>query len=72
MADSGDPDFRDEEWTESDPERTGNDEAVASISYPGTGYLAFYIDIKHKSPSGFEYTQSTRMFVTDTARIWLK
>jgi len=72
IADSDDTDFRDEEWTESDPERTGNDEAVASIRYPETGYLAFYIDLKHKSPSGFEYTQSTRMFVTDTARIWLK
>lgn len=72
IADSDDPDFRDEEWTESDPEKTGNDEAVASIRYPETGYLAFYIDLKHKSPTGLEYTQSTRMFVADTARIWLK
>jgi PhoPQ-activated pathogenicity-related protein len=72
IADSDDPDFRDEEWTESDPEMTGNDEAVASIRYPETGYLAFYIDLKHKSPSGFEYTQSTRMFVADTARLRIK
>ena len=44
-----------------------NDETVTSIRYPETGYLAFYIDLKHKSPSGSEYTQSTRMFVADTA-----
>lgn len=72
IADSDDPDFRDEEWTESDPDITGNDQTVASIRYPESGYLAFYVDLKHKSPSGFEYTQSTRMFVADTVRVRLK
>ncbi len=72
IADSDDPDFRDEEWVESDPDITGNDQTVASIRYPESGYLAFYVDLKHKSPSGFEYTQSTRMFVADTVRVRLK
>jgi len=71
-ADSDDTDFRDEEWVESDPGIIGNDQTVASLRYPESGYLAFYLDLKHKSPSGFEYTQSTRIFVADTARIWLK
>jgi PhoPQ-activated pathogenicity-related protein len=71
IADSDDPDFRDEEWTESDPETIGNDETVTLIRYPEKGYLAFFIDLKHKSPSGSEYTQSTRMFVADSASIWL-
>ena len=72
IADSDDTDFRDEEWIESDPDITGNDQTVASIRYPESGYLAFYVDLKHKSPSGFEYTQSTRMFVADTVRVRLK
>jgi len=72
VADSDDLDFRDEEWSETNPEKIGNSETVASISYPESGYLAFYIDLKHKSPSGIEYTQSTRMFVADTTHLMLK
>jgi PhoPQ-activated pathogenicity-related protein len=72
IADSYDLDFRDEEWLESDPVNVNNNETTASIRYPESGYLAFYIDLKHKSPSGFEYTQSTRMFVADTSRLMLK
>ncbi|HBC78696.1 MAG TPA: PhoPQ-activated pathogenicity-like protein PqaA type [Bacteroidales bacterium] len=72
IADSDDLDFRDEEWLESDPEKTGNKETTASIRFPESGYLAFYVDLKHKSVSGTEYTQSTRMFVADTARLRLK
>jgi PhoPQ-activated pathogenicity-related protein len=72
IADSGDLDFRDEEWLESDPEKVSNNETTALIRYPESGYLAFYVDLKHKSPSGFEYTQSTRMFVADTSRLRLK
>jgi PhoPQ-activated pathogenicity-related protein len=71
MADSGDLDFRDEEWLESDPEKVSNNETTASIRIPESGYIAFYVDLKHKSPSGFEYTQSTRMFVADTSRLML-
>ena len=72
IADSDDLDFRDEEWSESDPEKIGNNETTASIRFPESGYLAFYVDLKHKSPSGIEYTQSTRMFVADTSRLMLK
>jgi PhoPQ-activated pathogenicity-related protein len=72
IADSDDLDFRDEEWSEADPEKISNNETVASIRYPESGYLAFYVDLKHKSPSGIEYTQSTRMFVADTTHVMLK
>ena len=72
IADSEDLDFRDEEWSEADPEKINDNETTASINYPESGYLAFYFDLKHKSPSGFEYTQSTRMFVADTIRLRIK
>jgi PhoPQ-activated pathogenicity-related protein len=72
IADSDDLDFRDEEWSESDPEKTGNAETTASFRFPESGYIAFYIDLKHKSPSGTLYTQSTRMFVADTRHLMLK
>lgn len=72
IADSDDLDFRDEEWSETNPEKISNSETVASFKNPGSGYLAFYVDLKHKSPSGIEYTQSTRIFVADTAHLLLK
>jgi PhoPQ-activated pathogenicity-related protein len=72
IADSDDLDFRDEEWSESDPEKIGNNETTASIRFPEKGYLAFYVDLKHKCTSGTDYTQSTRMFVADTSHVMLK
>ena len=72
IADSEDLDFRDEKWVETNPEKIDSNETLASISYPESGYLAFYVDLKHKSPSGIEYTQSTRMFVADTTHLLLK
>jgi PhoPQ-activated pathogenicity-related protein len=72
IADSDDLDFRDEEWSESNPEKIDNKETTASIRFPESGYLAFYVDLKHKCTSGTEYTQSTRMFVADTSHLMLK
>ncbi|MCW3116525.1 MAG: PhoPQ-activated pathogenicity-like protein PqaA type [Chitinophagaceae bacterium] len=34
-------------------------------AFPASGFKAFYLDLKYKNPNGGEYTESTRMFVTD-------
>jgi PhoPQ-activated pathogenicity-related protein len=34
-------------------------------SFPDSGFKAFYLDLIYKDPNGGEYTESTRMFVTD-------
>ena len=36
-----------------------------AASFPDAGFKAFYLDLKYKDPNGGEYTESTRMFVTD-------
>ncbi len=64
-ADSEDRDFRDESWDSVSLSVSGVDEVTTTISYPESGYKAFYIDLKYKDPNGETFVQSTRMFVAD-------
>jgi hypothetical protein len=41
-------------------------------AYPASGYRAFYVDLTYKAPMGGTYTESTRMFMTDTDEVFLK
>ena len=34
-------------------------------SFPDSGFKAFYLDLIYKDPNGGQFTESTRMFVTD-------
>lgn len=63
-SESDDRDFRDEKWTSQSLNAAGKAEIPVEITYPSTGFKAFYIDLKYKAPAGSDYTQSTRMFVT--------
>ncbi len=70
-ADSNDRDFRDEEWTEKDLDKKGGKEITVTIEYPESGYKAFYLDLEYKAPFGSNYTQSTRIFLADSKKIYL-
>jgi PhoPQ-activated pathogenicity-related protein len=64
-ADSEDRDFRDEEWS-SKPLSLDNKEKIeVKVTFPESGFLAFYVDLKYSDPNGGEYTKSTRMFVAN-------
>lgn len=64
-ADSEDRDFRDEEWTGVSLNAKNMENVEAEINYPESGFKAFYLDLKYTDPNGEEYTESTRMFVTN-------
>ena len=34
-----------------------------------TGYRSFYVDLKYKDANGAEFTESTRVFMTDDKKI---
>ena len=42
------------------------------IDYPKSGYKAFYLELKYKSPFGADFTQCTRMFVTSDKNVIFK
>lgn len=39
------------------------------VDYPQSGYKAFYVELKYKSPFGQDFTQCTRMFVTSDKQV---
>lgn len=63
-ANSTDRDFRDETWTSTDLDLPRAASVSATIPLPTDGYQAFYVDLIYKGPTGKEYSQSTRVFVT--------
>ncbi len=73
-TDSEDTDFRDEKWAgKSLGLKKKKPSIITAIQpFPDNGYRAFYLDLKYKDPNGGEYTESTRMFVTDNDEVFLK
>lgn len=71
-ADSKDRDFRDEKWSGKSLNAAGKPEIKVEVKIPESGFKAFYIDLKYKAPFGDDYTQSTRMFVTNNKQLLLK
>ncbi len=65
-ATSADREFRDKTWTSTSLGKPGVESFTFETPVPATGYQAFYIDLKYKAPFGGEYTQSTRMFLSDS------
>jgi len=68
-ADSQDRDFRDEQWSSYELDVPDHSTLSAIMSYPETGYRAFYVDLTYSDLYGREYTLSTQMFVTDQDEI---
>jgi len=71
-AESQNQDFRDDKWSGSNLNAANKAEILVEIKYPETGFKAFYVDLKYKAPFGEDYTQSTRMFVTNESKLLLK
>lgn len=71
-ADSKDKDFRDEKWESKSLGISKKSKINYKQSFPSSGYRAFYLDLKYEDPNGGTYTESTRMFVTNTEEVFLK
>jgi PhoPQ-activated pathogenicity-related protein len=65
-ATSADREFRDKIWNNVSLGKAGVAEFAYEIDIPQTGYQAFYIDLKYKTPYAGDFTQSTRMFLVGT------
>lgn len=68
-ADSKDMDFRNDKWAPRSLGIKNKSKVIALEAYPKTGYRAFYLNLKYKDANGGEYTQSTRVFMTDDKKI---
>ncbi|GAB4033301.1 PhoPQ-activated pathogenicity-related family protein [Spirosoma gilvum] len=71
-ANSTDRIFQDEKWEGKSLGLNHTGSVSVSEPYPASGYRAFYVDLKYKSPTGGTYTESTRMFMTDNDEVFLK
>lgn len=71
-ADSKDEDFRDEKWYDKSLHAANKAEIKVEIKTPESGFKAFYVDLKYKATFGDNYTQSTRMFVSNNKNLLLK
>lgn len=71
-ADSKDRDFRDEKFSGQSLNAAGKPEVTVKVKLPDSGFKAFYVDLKYKAPFGDDYTQSTRMFVSNDKKLLLK
>jgi PhoPQ-activated pathogenicity-related protein len=69
-ADSPDMDFRNDKWQSSTLGIKSKSRIEALEEFPLSGYRAFYINLKYKDARGGEYTESTRVFMTDTKKLY--
>jgi len=68
-ASSKDLDFRNDTWESKSLGIKNKSKVVITKSFPADGYLAFYLNLKYKDANGGEYTESTRVFMTDDKKI---
>ena len=68
-ADSKDMDFRNDKWESKSLGIKNKSIVIALEAFPATGYRAFYLNLKYKDATGGEYTESTRVFMTDDKKI---
>ncbi|AWV98508.1 PhoPQ-activated pathogenicity-related family protein [Arcticibacterium luteifluviistationis] len=66
---SSDQDFRNNLWMSKKIKLNDLPNIKLTQEYPKKGFQAFYVDMKYKSPTGGTYTVSTRVFVTDGAKV---
>lgn len=69
-ADSPDLDFRNDRWESTTLGIKNKSNVEAIEEFPTTGYRAFYVNLKYKDALGQEYTESTRVFMTDTKKLY--
>jgi len=71
-ANAEDMNFRKAVWTGKSLAAGGKGKVNFTEKFPERGNRAFYLDLKYRNFNGSEYTQSTRMFVTDKDELKLK
>jgi len=64
--------FRDKKWSFVGLNAEKKPVVEVAVDYPKSGFKAFYIELKYKSPFGADFTQCTRMFVTSDKQVLLK
>jgi PhoPQ-activated pathogenicity-related protein len=69
-ADSPDMDFRNDKWESKSLGINHKSTVNVTEEFPASGYRAFYINLKYKDSKGGEYTESTRVFMTDTKKVF--
>lgn len=70
---STDTDFRNDKWEGKSLNLRKKTPVITSTQpYPADGYRAFYLDLKYKDANGGEYTESTRMYVSDNDEVFVK
>jgi len=65
-ADSKDQDIRDDKWTGKSLGIKNRASINVHQAFPASGFRAFYIDLKYKNKNGGTYTESTRVFLTNS------
>lgn len=65
VSESDDRDFRDEKFVSENISSSHMEETEYKITFPETGYKAFYIDLEFSDSNGGKFTKSTRMFLVD-------
>ncbi len=68
-ADSEDRDFRDETWSSDKINPAKDKTTIQKITFPKSGFKAFYMDLEYEDPNGGTYTKSTRMYLADDDEI---
>lgn len=68
-ADSPDQDFRNDKWESRSLGISHKSKISVLQPYPASGYSAFYVDLKYLDANGKEYTESTRVFMTDNGKL---
>jgi PhoPQ-activated pathogenicity-related protein len=69
QADSKDQDLRDEKWTSRSLGIKNKSKFRVTEAYPASGFRAFYVDLKYKTPQGDTYTESTRVFLANSKAV---
>ncbi|MCE6992276.1 PhoPQ-activated pathogenicity-related family protein [Dyadobacter sp. CY323] len=65
-ANSTDQDLRNDQWTSKSLGIKKQSSVKVSSTFPASGFRAFYVDLKYRTPKGDTYTESTRVFLTSS------
>lgn len=68
-ANSTDQDLRNDTWTSRSLGISKKAAVKVTESLPKSGFRAFYVDLKYKTPKGELYTESTRVFLTNNKSV---